>query len=253
MMFRKGLWAGCLLLLVMLSAPARAAEKQDTLRVLFVGNSYVYYNNLAQLINLLTDSMPTRLICTKSTVGAAHLGEHWRGLRGLRSKTLISEKKYDIIVIQDNSMWPLEHKDSLLFYGKLFTDLIRSTGARPYLYSTWARQKTPETQTAITAAYTELATATGAVRVPVGDAWELARQQKPEMVLFHSDGSHPSALGTFLIALSFIKKITGTRPARFRQVYNYPDKDGESFRLMQLTEEEMKLCAGFVEQVQSKQ
>ncbi|MFN5226483.1 MAG: hypothetical protein ACK5CP_08030, partial [Bacteroidota bacterium] len=101
MMFRKGLWAGCLLLLVMLSAPARAAEKQDTLRVLFVGNSYVYYNNLAQLINLLTDSMPTRLICTKSTVGAAHLGEHWRGLRGLRSKTLISEKKYDIIVIQD--------------------------------------------------------------------------------------------------------------------------------------------------------
>lgn len=253
MMFRKGLWAGSLLLLIMFTAPVQAAGKQDTLKVLFVGNSYVYYNNLAQLINLLTDSMPTRLICTKSTVGAAHLGEHWRGLRGLRSKTLISEKKYDIIVIQDNSMWPLEHKDSLLFYGKLFTDLIRSTGARPYLYSTWARQKTPETQTAITAAYSELATATGAIRVPVGDAWELARQQKPEMVLFHSDGSHPSALGTFLIALSFIKKITGTLPARFRQVYNYPDKDGESFRLMQLTEEEMKLCAGFVEQVQSKQ
>ncbi|MFN9998136.1 MAG: hypothetical protein ACK52X_00760, partial [bacterium] len=162
-------------------------------------------------------------------------------------------KKYDIVVIQDNSMWPLEHKDSLLFYGKLFTDLIRSTGARPYLYSTWARQKTPETQTAITAAYAELATATGATRVPVGDAWELARQQKPEMVLFHSDGSHPSPLGTFLIALSFIKKITGTLPARYRQVYNYPDKDGESFRLMQLTEEEMKLCAGFVEQVQTQQ
>ncbi|MCA6489810.1 MAG: hypothetical protein IM551_07280, partial [Chitinophagaceae bacterium] len=63
MMFRKGLWVGYLLLLVF-SVPARANEKQDTLRVLFVGNSYVYYNNLAQLINLLTDSMPTRLICT---------------------------------------------------------------------------------------------------------------------------------------------------------------------------------------------
>jgi hypothetical protein len=253
MMFRKGLWAGCWVVLVLLAAPVRATEKQDTLRVLFVGNSYVYYNNLAQLINLLTDSMPTRLICTKSTVGAAHLGEHWRGLRGLRSKALIAEKKYDIVVIQDNSMWPLEHKDSLLFYGKLFTDWIRSTGARPFLYSTWARQKTPEKQSEITAAYAELAALTGATRVPVGDAWELARQQKPEMILFHSDGSHPSAVGTFLIALSFIKKITGILPGRFRQVYNYPDKDGESFRLMQLTEEEIKLCAGFVEQVQSNQ
>jgi hypothetical protein len=249
----KGLLGSCLLWLVLFTAPLQAAGKQDTLKVLFVGNSYVYYNNLAQLINLLTDSMPVKLVCTKSTVGAAHLGEHWRGLRGLRSRALIAEKKYDIVVIQDNSMWPLEHKDSLMYYGQLLTDWIRTAGARPYLYSTWARQKTPETQSAITAAYTELATATGAIRVPVGDAWELARQQKPEMVLFHPDGSHPSPLGTFLIALSFIKKITGTLPARFRQVYNYPDKDGESFRLMQLTDEEMKLCAGFVEQVQTQQ
>lgn len=236
--------------LVFLTFPVSVSARQDTLRVLFVGNSYVYYNNLAQLMNLLTDSMSTKLICTKSTVGAAHLGEHWRELRGLRSKSLIAEKKYDIVVIQDNSMWPLEHKDSLLYYGKLFTDWIRSHGATPYLYTTWARQKTPEKQPEITAAYAALATLTGATRVPVGDTWEIARRQHPEMNLFHSDGSHPSPTGTFLIALSFIKKITGTLPARFRQVYNYPDKDGESFRLMQLTEEEMKLCAAFVEQVQ---
>lgn len=242
-----------LFILLMGSTQLQAAEKRDTVRVLFVGNSYVYYNNLAQLINLLTEGMPTQLICTKSTVGAAHLGEHWRGLRGLRSKEIISQKKYDIVVIQDNSMWPIEHKDSLLLYGAMFCDFIQKQGAKPYLYTTWARQKTPETQPVITQAYQELSTKTAAVRVPVGDAWQLVREQHPEMNLFFPDGSHPSNLGTFLIALSFIKKITGQLPAKFQTVYNYSDKDGESFRLMQLTEQEMKVCAEMVEQIQSKQ
>jgi hypothetical protein len=242
-----------LFVVLLSSTQLQAAEKRDTIRVLFVGNSYVYYNNLSQLINLLTEGMPTQLICTKSTVGGAHLGEHWRGLRGLQSREIITGKKHDIIIIQDNSMWPIEHKDSLLYYGKLFCDLIRKQGAKPYLYTTWARQKTPETQSVITDAYQELATTAAATRVPVGDAWQLAREQHPEMNLFFTDGSHPSNLGTFLIALSFIKKITGQLPAKFQTVYNYPDKDGESFRLMQLTEQEMKICADIVTQIQSKQ
>ena len=85
-----------LFIVILSSTQLQAAEKRDTIRVLFVGNSYVYYNNLSQLINLLTEGMETQLICTKSTVGAAHLGEHWRGLRGLRSKELITQKKYDV-------------------------------------------------------------------------------------------------------------------------------------------------------------
>ena len=242
-----------LFIVILSSTQLQAAEKRDTIRVLFVGNSYVYYNNLSQLINLLTEGMETQLICTKSTVGAAHLGEHWRGLRGLRSKELITQKKYDVVVIQDNSMWPIEHKDSLLNYGAMFCKLIRERGATPYLYTTWARQKTPETQSVITQAYQELSANTGATRVPVGDAWQLTRELHPEMNLFFTDGSHPSNLGTFLIALSFIKKITGQLPSKFQTVYNYPDKDGESFRLMQLTEQEMKLCAEMVEQIQRKQ
>lgn len=242
-----------LLFVILGTTQLQAAEKRDTVRVLFVGNSYVYYNNLAQLINLLTEGMETQLICTKSTVGAAHLGEHWRGLRGLRSKEIIAQQKNDIVVIQDNSMWPIEHKDSLLMYGSMFCDFIRKQGAKPFLYTTWARQKTPETQAVITSAYQELANTTAATRVPVGDAWQLTRELHPEMNLFYSDGSHPSNLGTFLIALSFIKKITGKLPSKFQTVYNYPDKDGESFRLMQLTEQEMKICADMVDQIQSQQ
>lgn len=227
----------------------KAADKRDTTRVLFVGNSYVYYNNLIQMIGLITDSMDHKIICRKSVIGAATLGEHWNGLRGLKSKQAITQGKYQIVVIQDNSMWPIQHKDSLLLYGQAFAKLIEQSGAKTYLYNTWARKKTPETQDIINAAYEELSMRTGAVRVPIGACWAKARVEKPEMELFHPDGSHPSALGTFMIALGFVKSITGTLPKNYAKVYNYWDKDGESFRIMQLTDAEIDFCRQIVNAV----
>lgn len=229
--------------------PKFCARKKDTVRVLLVGNSYIYYNNLAQMIGLITDSLDTKIICKKSTIGAATLGQHWNSERGLKTKKMIASNKFDIVVIQDNSMWPLEHKDSVLIYGQLFCNFIRANGAKPYLYNTWAREKTPQTQSSINAVYNELAAAENAVNVPVGSSFDLARKTIPTMNLFHPDGSHPSAVGTFLIALSFIKKITGTLPKKYATVYNYFDKDGETFRIMQLTDAEIESCVSIVNSV----
>ena len=195
--------AAAILLFVVFSNQSFAFEKKDTVRVLFVGNSYVYYNNLAQMIGLITDSMDTKIICKKSTIGAATLGQHWNGSRGLQSKQIIAANKFDIVVIQDNSMWPLEHKDSLFTYGQLFCNYIRANGAKPYLYNTWAREKTPETQSKINEVYNALAAAENAVNVPVGTSFDLARKTFPSMNLFHPDGSHPSAVGTLFNCIKF--------------------------------------------------
>jgi hypothetical protein len=237
------------LISIFISSQTFAQEKKDTVRVLLVGNSYIYYNNLAQMIGLITDSLDTKIICKKSTIGAATLGQHWNSERGLKTKKIIASNKFDIVVIQDNSMWPLEHKDSLLIYGQLFCNYIRANGAKPYLYNTWAREKTPQTQSSINAVYNELAALENAVNVPVGSSFDLARKTFPTMNLFHPDGSHPSAVGTFLIALSFIKKITGTLPKKYATVYNYFDKDGETFRIMQLTDAEIESCVSIVNSV----
>lgn len=238
-----------LLISIFISSQSFAQEKKDTVRVLLVGNSYIYYNNLAQMIGLITDSLDTKIICKKSTIGAATLGQHWNSERGLKTKKIIASNKFDIVVIQDNSMWPLEHKDSVLYYGRLFCNYIRANGAKPYLYNTWAREKTPQTQSSINAVYNELAVAENAVNVSVGSSFDLARKTFPNMNLFHPDGSHPSAVGTFLIALNFIKKITGTLPKKYATVYNYFDKDGETFRIMQLTDAEIESCVSIVNSV----
>jgi hypothetical protein len=201
------------------------------------------------MIGLITDSLDTKIICRKSTAGGATLGEHWRGEKNLRSQGLIKQGRYDIVVIQDNSMWPLQHKDSVLLYGKLFCDQIKESGARPYLYNTWARQKTPETQPLINEVYRELAASNQAELIPVGSCWAKAREWNHDINLFHIDGSHPSPLGTFLTALCYVKKIAGKLPERFATVYNYIDKDGETFRIMQVSEADINFCVKVVNEI----
>lgn len=216
-----------------------ANSNRDTLRVLFVGNSYIYYNNLPQMVSLLSDSLNTKLICKKSTFGGATLGDHWNSRKGLRTREILAKEKFDIIIIQDNSMWPLEHGDSVLMYGKLFCDLIKSKNATPYIYNTWSRETTPQTQSAINKTYETLALQTQSVLVPVGSVWAEAKAQKPTVQLYMSDESHPSWHGTFLTALCFVKKITGTLPANYNLIYNYPAIDKENLFIMYIPQDDV--------------
>lgn len=217
------------------------ASDRDTLRVLFVGNSYIYYNNLIQMVSLISDSLDTKLICTKSTVGGTRLREHWNEEKGLRSKSLIENGKYDIVIFQDHSLAALEQPDSLLYFGNKFCSLIKSKGAKPFLYNTWSRKTTPQTQPIINKVYQQLSNECEATLVKVGDYWQEAIKRSPNIEMYNIDGSHPSHLGTFMAALAFVKSITGQLPERLPSVYNYYDKDGETFRIMQVSQEEIKL------------
>lgn len=217
------------------------ASNRDTLRVLFVGNSYIYYNNLIQMVSLISDSLDTKLICTKSTVGGTRLREHWNEEKGLKSRSLIEGGKYDIVIFQDHSLGAIEQPDSLLYFGTKFCSLIKSRGAKPFLYNTWSRKSTPETQPIINKVYQQLANECGATLVKVGDCWQEAIKRNPAIEMYNVDGSHPSHLGTFMAALAFVKSITGQLPERLPTVYNYFDKDGETFRIMQVSQDEIKL------------
>ena len=229
------------ILLLVFTCMAKANAGRDTLRVLFVGNSYTYYNNLIQVVSLISDSLNTKLICTKSTVGGTNLGEHWNEQKGLRSKSLIENGRYDIVILQDHSMRPIEAPDSLVYYGKLFCNLIKSKGARTFTYNTWSREKTPSTQAQINEGYATLTTVCNGSRVRVGDSWQEYLKRSPNARLYIADGSHPTNLGTFIAALCFVKAILGKLPQNLPSVFNYFDKDGETFRIMQISKEEMVL------------
>jgi hypothetical protein len=209
----------------------QAQAKKENLKVLFVGNSYTYVENLPQLVSIISDSTHTKLITRKSVVGGAFLTEHWNGKRGLKSQELIKNGHFDAVVIQGNSMETILQPDTTRKYAHLLCDLIRKSGAKPYLYMTWAREKVPQYQEQISKVYTEIAQENSAVLVPVGEAWELARKLRPTLELYNPDGSHPSNLGALLTAIVFVGAITGEVPERIPEWYQVKDQDGETVEL----------------------
>lgn len=204
-----------------------AQVEKDSLRVLFVGNSYTYVSNMPHLVSLISESTNVKLITTKSTAGGASLSDHWNGEKGLKSREAISKGNYDIVVIQGHSMETIERKDDFLKYSQKLSDLAKASGAKPYFYVTWARQKVPQYQEVITETYQQAAKQNDCGLIPVGEAWKLARTLRPDIQLFILDGSHQSDLGAFLTALVFVGNFTKEIPENLRSRYSVLDARGE--------------------------
>ena len=188
--------------------------QKDTLRVLFVGNSYTYYNNLPDMVSTISKSTDTYIYTEMSAVGGARLKYHFNQEHGLKTKDLIKNGNFDIVVLQEQSMGTITNKEEFLLYSKKLSNYIKSHKAKPYFFSTWSRKKTPETQNTITKTYNEAAKKNNGIAVLVGSAWTKAIKIKPENNLHHEDGSHPSSLGTFFSACVFVKYITGKLPSK---------------------------------------
>ncbi|MBI9041830.1 hypothetical protein [Lutibacter sp.] len=218
--------------ILFLSLTIKAQEKKDTINILFVGNSYTYFENMPHMVSLISDNSKTKLVTKKSVVGGAKLSEHWLGQKGLKTQELIKKGKFDIVVLQEHSMGSIKEADSLVKYSKLFCNLIKENGAKPYLYMTWAREKVPQYQEEINKVYSYVADENDAMIVPVGKTWELAMELRPNIKLFDDDGSHPNQLGAFLTACTFVGTILGNVPDNLGTFYSIKDAYGESIILL---------------------
>jgi hypothetical protein len=228
-----------------------AQGKKDTLRVLFVGNSYTHVNNLPQITSIISEDVNTKLITRESTIGGAKLREHWLGERGLKTKEKIKNGDFDIVVLQGYSMSTIEFPDTLTKYANLFCDFIKENGAKPVFYLTWARKYVPQYQEIIDSVYYSIAAENNVIVVPVGKAWHLAQKLRPNIELFQIDGSHPSNLGTLLSASVFVATITNEVPNKIRRGYKIKDINGEPILLMYFYNQEL-LNLTFIKKIVEK-
>jgi hypothetical protein len=210
--------AMALALAVALCASQRPAP--DPLRVLFVGNSYTYYNNLPEIFRALAASRGRTVDVRMAAPGGWRLKDHWdRGdaPRVLRNGT------WHYVVLQDQSTLGVNYfvegtphvstDEVFRPHAERWVTTIRDAGATPVFYLTWARRATPEDQAALNAAYIRTAQATRAAIAPAGIAWARVRARHPDIDLFQKDGSHPSPAGSYLTACALFATIFDEDPA----------------------------------------
>jgi hypothetical protein len=187
-----------------------AANQRDDLRVLFIGNSYTYSNDLPRMVAALARAGGQRpLHYEMETPGGYSLENHWNDGRALAR---VQARAWDFVVLQDQSQMPLGNRRAMFEYARRFETEIGMQGTKTILYMTWARLDRPDDQSPISQSYTELARELRARLAPVGNAWRTALAGDPQLVLHDADGSHPTPAGTYLTACVFYATLYGRSP-----------------------------------------
>ena len=187
-------------------ARPRAAAPRN---VLFVGNSFTARNDLPGLIEALTAAGGKPFRHQLVQAGGASLRAHWNA--GHATK-MIEGGGFDAVVLQEQSTLPVKNAARMHDNVRLFDGVIRAAGAATVLYMTWARRDNPESQAAITEAYTEIGQELGATVVPVGTAWARLPAVGGRPVLYDRDGSHPTVAGSYLAACVFYGTLLDESP-----------------------------------------
>ncbi|MFC1495187.1 hypothetical protein ACFL6W_07900 [Thermodesulfobacteriota bacterium] len=177
-----------------------------------------------------------------STAGGATLENHWKDERNLTTVQMIGTGDYDAVVLQDQSLRPILEPEKTLRDIELFCAHIRKSGAIPYLFLTWSREKSPQTQEELNKTFFQAARMNDVRVVPVGIAWKLARKLRPDIQLYIQDGSHPSKLGAYLSACLFFAILTGESPEGLTNAPMTTDKSREAIMLMRINQQDAAFC-----------
>jgi len=212
------------LVFIVVLLTANMSSAQDTINVLFLGNSYTAVNNLPQLCVELAESGGKFMTAAANTPGGYLLTQHAVNTQSL---SLIRDGKWDFVVFQEQSQLP-----TIDFYRYEFMHagyealrdsvLLNNPDAQVVGYMTWGRRYGGQQcedyglgqycsadfrdfghmQDSLSSAYNECQRLFGGLTAPVGEAWRKALAET-DIVLHSGDGSHPTLEGSYLAACTF--------------------------------------------------
>jgi hypothetical protein len=197
---------------------------RDDLDVLFIGNSYTIAHDLPQQVAEMAHRAGLTMRVQRLAIPGKNLEFH---SRRRKVKAALASREWDFVVIQGQSLEPLQSHNRFVESGSTLAQMVWDAGATPVLFETWPRKvghpvyrRRPRVsrgnpsamQHAIHDAYIELATLTNAEIVPAGEAWMAVTALAPDVNLYDGDLHHPGRRGSYLNASLLFAQLTNVSP-----------------------------------------
>lgn len=210
-------------------ASQESSTSGNKIRILFIGNSLTYTNDLPSLIKELAISRNVNIEYDLYAPGGYTFFQHASDPRLLKK---IAQKKWDFVILQEQGQRPAFSQEQLQAevypYAQKLCRVVRDANprARIAFYMTMARRNgDPQNvqvaaelgtyegmQRRINAGYTQMAQQNRGWLVPVGLVWQNIRAQKPALNLY-ADDLHPNLTGSYLAACVFYAVLFKDSPA----------------------------------------
>lgn len=206
---------------------ASGIKAQSVYKVLFLGNSYTYVNNLPQMVHDVALSAGDTLIFDSHTPGGYQLVDHFQDPV---SQSKIMAGGWDFVILQGQSQEPVIQMSQFYSGANALYNLVKqfNTCAVVMPYMTWGRKNGDATNCAqfpvmctyqsmdstLRVRYMSITAALNAEVSPVSAVWKYIRQNHPSMELYQPDESHPSPEGTYAAACCFYAAIFKKNPSQ---------------------------------------
>lgn len=201
------------------------AQVQDSVSVLFIGNSYTASNSLPTLLNDLATSLGDVVTYDSHTPGGQTFANH------AASATVydkMNDQPWDFVVLQAQSQEPsfpdAQVDVNTLPFAIQLADSIYANRfcSETLFFMTWGRENGDPQWAPISTfdgmngrlrnAYMRFADSVDGAVSPVGSAWKHIRDTYPSISLYVGDGSHPSYEGSYLAACTFYASVFRKSP-----------------------------------------
>jgi hypothetical protein len=229
-----------LVLLLMIGCPNHAAAGKK-FRVLFIGNSYTYVNNMPQIVSDIATSMGDTLVWDIQAPGGAAFYDHCTDATTLSK---IQAGNWNYVVLQEQSQTPA--LPDVLVQGmfpqpRKLDSLVNAYNscAETIFYMTWGRKNGDASNcsfytvqynwpwyctylgmdSVIRLRYRMMADTNQSIISPAGAVWRYIRSLHPSIELYDADGSHPSPAGSYAVACAFYVTLFKKDPTAINYDY----------------------------------
>lgn len=218
-----------LILLALIIIACDANAQSDDLRVLWIGNSYTYVNDLPAMTKALAASTGRTMVFDQVASGGATFQNHCTNTGAVAR---IAEGGWTHVILQGQSQEPSfpwsQFSSQTLPYALRLADTVYRYNpcATPLYYMTWGRKNGDASNAPyfdslatyegmdnlLAARYTYMAQQSEGALSPVGRVWRHLRTDYPSYELYQSDESHPSLMGSYAAACTFFSILYGADP-----------------------------------------
>jgi hypothetical protein len=226
------LLSACASVMPVPDVPQRAGTANPPRSILYVGNSFMYYNNslhghVGLLARASADKQRAAHRSTSLTISGS--GIDWHDVAAYLKPDQIGRysfvgdneirfnppgRQFDAAMLMDCSQCPVHPQLRPVFfeYAKKHSDTLRRNGVEPMFLMTWAYKDKPEMTEGLADAYTEAGRLNRAHVIPAGLAFARSIAKRPELDLYVPDKRHPSVAGTYLTACTVLASVMGVNP-----------------------------------------
>ncbi len=189
---------------------SRPAGPSRAVRILFIGNSLTYVNDLPGIVAAFAEAAGEAApVCRAVVAGGFSLEDHWNQREARKTLEL---EKWDFVVLQQGPSASPEGRALLLRFARQFDPPIRRAGAKPALYMVWPSVARRQDFSGVGDSYRMAAKDIGAALLPAGEAWRIAAKKAPAIQRYSADGLHPTAAGSYLAGAVIYARLFGKSP-----------------------------------------